>query len=160
MTSSAAGNNVLTKSDTGNNFLTNFQPMSKRLMVWDKEKHNFIPYDSNFCLARDEDNELYLCDIDWQAKDLVETDINRFILIYSTNLFDKDGKEIFEGSIVEDEFNETLGYVYYEPKACAWRIKFNNGEEDDGWTLENSTSNLRILGHILSNPELLEENNV
>lgn len=171
MTNSATGTNALTKSDSKSNFPINFQPMPKRFMVWDKEEHDFVPYDSNSCLARDEDNELYLCDIDWPAKDLVEAGSNRFILIQSTGLFDKNGKEIFEGSIV---INDYLSYpdhrkgkiiqpvpdvVIYDAKIA--RFVFNtNPDMDLASRGGNVGRNLTVIGHILSNPELLEEKNV
>ncbi len=129
--------------------MVDFNPMPKRFMVWDKEDDAWL-FNGKIFTIQDLVNEFGRVPLIFETCEVVQ----------STNLFDKDGKEIFEGSIVEDEFNETLGYVYYESKVCAWRIKFNDSEEDDGWTLENSTNVLKNIGHVLSNPELLEEKNV
>ncbi len=68
-----------------------FQPMPKRFMVWDKV-HNIMS--SPVELAGLPSLRPDLFDNTSQAKDNI-------IVVQSTNLFDKDGKEIFEGSIVE-----------------------------------------------------------
>lgn len=141
----------------------NFRPAPKRFIAWDKSKKEWV---TRFLMpsTSDEDSNDWTCPLTLGTdaegeKNWLNND--QLIIIQSTNLFDKDGKEIFEGSIVEDAYNGTLGYVYYDPKACAWRINFvNDAEEDDGWTLEHSESNVKVIGHIFSDPELLEKENV
>lgn len=90
-------------------------------------------------------------------------------IIQSTNLFDKDGKEIFEGTILEMEGESDNGLEFrsgypvyghvYNNEGC-WRLKVYedgrliNDEYSLKEALDDDTS--RVVGHILSNPELLE----
>lgn len=149
-----------TKSDTKIAPPITFQPMPKRLMVWDKEKRKFITHDDNFCFARDDNNELCLCDIDWYAMDLVEVDPSRYIVVQSTNLFDRDGKEIFEGSILEEDLTHLRAGRKYHFIVQYVNAKFTtkpiDGAEFRPAMLPNTTKALRNIGHILSNPELVE----
>lgn len=156
-------NNYLPDIDAGK---INFEPMSKRFMVWDIMKQEFITHDSNYCFARDDDNKLCLCEIGWWAKDLVKVDSSRYIIVQSTNLFDRDGKEIFEGSIIKvpddwDEYGMAAGEkyeVYFN--AGGFRLKphasYAVERGDRGYWLEDATD-FELLGHVLSNPELLQE---
>lgn len=141
-------------SDTDIDVLTNFQPMPKRFIVWDKQKLEFVSYDSNLCFVRDDDNNLCLCDIDWWAQDLVEVESSRYISIQSTNLFDKDGKEIFEGSIIEDSEGD-VGVIEFENSQ--WAVNWESGKFVSYRVDQNDTDGFKCIGHILSNPELLEE---
>lgn len=86
-------NNRLFDTNIGN---LDFQPMPKRFMVWDKRKGKFCANVNNYkgifglvelCvfLMRQADNGRPYSDFD---------------LVQSTNLFDRDGNEIFEGSII------------------------------------------------------------
>lgn len=74
-------------------------------------------------------------------------------IVQSTNLFDEDGEEIFEGSIVRD-FDESVGVVYYDIEDGEYRAKSADG---DSFELAELSRDLKVLGHILSSPELLEE---
>lgn len=137
----------------------NFQPMPKRFMVWDTET-------KSFCGSRH--NELAIYDMDELAdfmsihRTLGDTPMDRFMFCQSTNLFDKDGKEIFEGSIVkgkvfDDPKTRILGVVIYRQQAF-WII--NTEETHSEPLLKFYEKEIEVLGHILSNPELLEEKDV
>ena len=85
------------------------------------------------------------------------------IIMQSTGLFDKNGKEIFEGDIIANgpdvmcmKRHNTLGF-YVEKKGkvefiadCAVLEEF----EEDAKEIADS---LEIIGNIYENPELLEE---
>lgn len=149
---SVQDNNVLTKSDNESNFPINFRPMPKRFMVWDKKKGTFLQragvevfnIPSLVVLAKTLD--ITLDDYDEFAGKLEP----RYIIFQSTNFFDKDGEEIFEGSVVRD-FDDAIGVVYYDRE---YRAKSSNG---DSFELADSSRDLKVLGHILPNPELMEE---
>lgn len=127
--------------------IKNFQPMPKRFMVWGKKKREIVRsiglFDLYFraCLRYDTTGQVYFAD---------NAD---FIIFQSTNLFDKDGKEIFEGSIVENIFIYKFGLVYYDEDVAGWRILYQDGTWDDLYYVK---ADIVAAGHILSNPELLE----
>ena len=66
-----------------------FQPVPKRFMVWDKETKAFWYDFGGQNLIFESEIRLGL----WLAnrKEVHGLDLNRFIIIQSTNLFDKDG---------------------------------------------------------------------
>ena len=152
----AQDNNVLTKSKHSNiNVgMLNFQPMPKRFMVWDKKQENFIVPEN--CDTR---KWLYIEELAIFMHQLGiggfgDETRSRYIIVQSTNLFDKDGKEIWEGSIVDyNDDGEALGIVV---------------GIDGQWQLKDKNYNLmfliggphqKLVGHILSNPELSRRNN-
>lgn len=136
-----------------------FQPMLKRFMVWDKEERRFLTYLS----SKSVDFEYLLILIDHHHITLSELG-SRYILIQSTNLFDKDGKEIFEGSIIKvnDDF-DTYGmnageiyqvYFYAGGFRCKPKYGFHIHRGDRGCWIEDG-NDFELVGHIFENPELL-----
>ena len=78
------------------------------------------------------------------------------ILMQSTGLRDKNGKEIFEGDIVDSEDGILSGVVEFRPDLgmfVSTLIKYNNFER-----LCNVADSTYIIGNIYENPELLEAN--
>ncbi len=142
----------MTNSDTNIDVLANFQPMPKRFMVRDKLGGRWL-----YSFDDDDAHEYTIFDITELDEILDENGCSwdEVIIVQSTNLFDKDGKEIFEGSIVDYNDNgDMLGFVR---------------QHEGQWYLENKYGNLlflkgvphqKMIGHILSNPELMEEKNV
>ena len=87
-----------------------------------------------------------------------------FIWEQSTGLKDKNGKEIYEGDIVEEniDFNSkmtdgTFRYkVYWNEDELCWSLDPISQESihNDLWELNSSR---RVIGNIHENPELLKE---
>ena len=140
--------------DTENNFPINFRPMPKRFMVWDG--NIFLKLQDAYPKIAFQTEKMKK-EMVYEVNDLIAlseiADMSYFELVQSTNLFDKDGKEIFEGSIVRD-FDDAIGVVYYDLEDGEYRAKIADG---DSFELAESSYDLKVLGHILSNPELLEE---
>ena len=105
--------------------------------------------------------DIWIIDEDSVAGDwIVNNDLH---LMQSTGLFDRNGKEIFEGDIIANgpdvmcmKRHNTLGF-YVERKGkvdfiadCAVLEEF----EEDAKEIADS---LEIIGNIYENPELLEE---
>lgn len=79
---------------------------------------------------------------------------DKIILMQSTGLKDKNGKEIFEGDIVGSKDGLLNGVVLYRPDLAMWTvdlIRYNNFER-----LCNVASSREIIGNIYENPELLK----
>lgn len=143
--------------------MINFQSMTKRFMVWDKEERQFLTYLS----SKSVDFEYLLMLIDHHHITLSELG-SRYILIQSTNLFDKDGKEIFEGSILQGQipelFNEEgrdkIGVVTYSTECGNYKVDFITQQKHEISSVGFcSFSDIIIMGHILSNKELLKDAN-
>ena len=76
------------------------------------------------------------------------------ILMQSTGLKDKNGKEIFEGDILGTKDGLLDGVVEYRSDLGMWTnslIRYNNFER-----LCSVASDREIIGNIYENPELLE----
>lgn len=133
--------NVGNQGGADNNVLTNFQLMPKRFMVWDKEDKDWL-FGGKIFTIQDLVSEFGRVPLIFETCEVVQ----------STNLFDKDDEEIFEGSIVRD-FDGEIGVVYYDSQEGQYWAKFSNGDS----TAMDSPGIMKVLGHILSNPELMEE---
>ncbi len=123
----------------------NFQPIPKRFMVWDKKHKEFLPMLMEIWQIvihfRDRYHQLY-----------DDNGNSRYIFCQFTNLFDKDGEEIFEGSIIDyDDDSAMLGIVVNVDGQ--WQLKDKNGN----LMFLKGAPHQKVVGHILSNPELLEE---
>lgn len=80
--------------------------------------------------------------------------LENIILMQSTGLKDKNGKEIFEGDILGTKDGLLNGVVEYRADLGMFvnsLIRYNNFER-----LCNVADNREILGNIYENPELLE----
>lgn len=90
-------------------------------------------------------------------------DFDDVVLMQSTELRDKNGKEIFEGDVVTDghttgdiKNHPTLGFYMVDDNGVErW---FSNGAtiEDFEEDVETAARILEIIGNVYENPELLE----
>ena len=122
---------------------------------------NFRAYDSG-SLSRmyqpDEvmvgNGDIWIIDEDSVAGEwIVNNDIH---LMQSTGLFDRNGKEIFEGDILGTKDGLLNGVVEYRSDLGMWTnslIRYNNFER-----LCNIAGDREIIGNIYENPEILEDN--
>lgn len=83
-----------------------------------------------------------------------ETAIEEVELMQSTELFDKNGQEIFEGDIVR--FFDSLYTVFYDIKEGCYRLK----PHEDRWVVDymcnfSSEESFEVVGNIYENKEYL-----
>ena len=81
------------------------------------------------------------------------------ILMQSTGLFDKNGKEIFEGDIVVNQYGN-VGYIAYLQQEAGFVVvmkksDYRLGHRNTGESYE-VTTNHEIIGNIFENSGLLE----
>lgn len=88
-------------------------------------------------------------------------DFENIKLMQYTGLKDRNGKEIYEGDIVK--FNDKVGLIKYEIRACQYWILINGDKyyyrpltADSGYDSGLFNQNLEIIGNIFENPELLK----
>lgn len=128
--------------------LATFEPMPKRFFVWDKNNQEFIKSIGIFnlyigaCLRYDTTGQMYFANN------------SDFIVVQSTNLFGKDNKEIFEGSIIEDEDGDRGLVVYCRG---ALMVRWVNPTYCSYALSEVVATGYKVIGHIFLDPELLEE---
>lgn len=132
-----------------------FQPMSKRFMVWDDEATDWI------CVPGTERDVWDLLDLLVHKSGLMKRKFH-IKIVQSTNLFDKDGKEIFEGSIVRGhwDYHNGIGELEYDIMGVVknvlgcWSVISQNGVDEIIESLyEFLPEHITIIGHILSKEE-------
>lgn len=134
-----------------------FQPMPKRFKVWDTKENKFLDKQNWAILSTQPDCGVTLpyenthnpenidedC-IDWADADLLT---GRYLICQSTNLFDKDGEEIFEGSIVL--WGRDTGVV--ELHKGKWTFHVVASEFNVYHELYPNADMVEVIGHILTN---------
>lgn len=87
-------------------------------------------------------------------------DKDKYILMQFTGLYDKNGKEIYEGDVlcIDDEELEGYGDIFKCPNLNPEEFE-NFGEFRDSEFEENKNqySHIKIIGNIYQNPELVGE---
>ena len=81
--------------------------------------------------------------------------LENIILMQSTGLKDKNGKEIFEGDIVKmakDVYSDLTYYKIVRHRGGAYRLESNQ----HGCELWLRHTNCEVIGNIYENPKLLE----
>lgn len=141
--------------------------------VWLKKEKRFINelvefqfYENNLESFTEERTydipEIYKCaELDYS--DCVEMEeyyynIEDCIVVQSTNLTDKNGKEIFEGDILRD--GDDIIVVSWSNTWSKFVVSYIDGEEEyqnmDFENLEHPICNFKIIGNIYQNKELLK----
>lgn len=149
---------------------TPFESAPKRFKIWDLQTNIFCESMKN------EEGVFTLTELLEFAllHNAFGTNISdRFVFLQSTGFFDRNNKEIFEGSIVSLGFgmgiikdaqfksmetvpcNMPLSVIVYNPNAASfqyeWKGKLCRLKKI------TATNSFIVVGHILQNPELLEK---
>lgn len=122
--------------------------MIPRLRAWDKEFKEMVQVDA---LVFDEQ----IIKATYKNGNVVKEDLKNYVLMQSTGLKDKNGKEIFEGDVVKMAKNVYSEPTYYEVvrhRGGAYRLE----SKQYGCELWLRHTDCEIAGNIYENPELLE----
>ena len=126
--------------------------MIPKFRAWDKKLKKM--FEVSYI---DFDTKLIGLNIDLE---IIIFDFEDIILMQSTGLKDKNGKEIFEGDILGFETNEGIlnVNVFWDSKYALFMFesKIHNEEELLAELVGNNTYPFEIVGNIYENPELLE----
>lgn len=122
--------------------------MIPRFRAWDKEYKEMVQVDA---LVFDEQ----IIKATYKNGNVVKEDLKNYVLMQSTGLRDKNGKEIFEGDVVKMAKNVYSEPTYYEVvrhRGGAYRLE----SKQYGCELWLRHTDCEIAGNIWENPELLE----
>jgi len=127
-----------------------------KFRAWDKEQKRWIKLEHKSGLLFSW-GQIYLSD-SYDGEDnptFKKQDKDSFELMQYTGLKDKNGKEIYEGDILEAE----------RENACQWEVvwfngwyldRYVNGVKDEGDDKYGFRTDLKVIGNIYENPELLK----
>lgn len=131
-----------------------FQPIPKRFIAWDKHWKKWVP---KFLMPSTDDEESgnWTCPLTLgrrgQAKWLNN---DQLIICQSTGLFNRDGEEFFEGSIIESTGGWRGVVVQYKGQ---WVVSYITPTPQSWRLLYDTLNSIKIIGHVLSDPNLLKK---
>lgn len=128
--------------------------MIPRYRAWDKEFKEMVQVDA---LIFDEQ----IIKATYKNGNIVKEDLKNYVLMQSTGLKDKNGKEIFEGDIVKvtDDDERTnfsdggIGTICGLDEIFMWYI---DGQVHNGLFDISQEYYVEVIGNIYTNPELAE----
>lgn len=121
--------------------------MIPRYRAWDKEFKEMVQVDA---LVFEEQ----LIKATYKNGNVVKEDLKNYVLMQSTGLKDKNGKEIFEGDIIDSTDGFLTGVIEFRVSLgmfVSYLVEYNNFER-----LCNIASSRKIIGNIWEHPELAE----
>ena len=121
-----------------------------RFRAWDVEFKEMVQVDAL-------DFEEQLIKATYKNGNVVKEDLKNYVLMQSTGLKDKNGKEIFEGDIIGTKDGLLNGVVEFNIDLGMWTnslVRYNNFER-----LCNVASSRKIIGNIWEDGELLDVEN-
>ena len=121
--------------------------MIPRFRAWDKEFKEMVQVDA---LIFDEQ----IIKATYKNGNIVKEDLKNYVLMQSTGLKDKNGKEIFEGDIIDSTDGFLTGVIEFRVSLgmfVSYLVEYNNFER-----LCNIASSRKIIGNIWEHPELAE----
>lgn len=122
--------------------------MIPRYRAWDKEFKEMVQVDA---LVFEEQ----IVKATYKNGNVVKEDLKNYVLMQSTGLTDKNGKEIFEGDVVKmakNVYSEPTCYEVVRHRGGAYRLD----SKQYGCELWLRHTDCEIAGNIYKNPELLE----
>jgi uncharacterized phage protein (TIGR01671 family) len=128
-----------------------------KFRAWD-EQNKIMHNDFQFIKSGDEGNDWIVFTSDKQTlQDSIHPFENPYFgqqlkIMEYTGLKDKNGKEIYEGDILETS-DDSICYVVFEDTGFAVK---SHGSEAIDWEFSNFYSECEIIGNIHQNPELLK----
>ena len=121
--------------------------MIPRYRAWDKEFKEMVQVDA---LVFEEQ----IIKATYKNGNVVKKELKNYVLMQSTGLTDKNGKEIFEGDILGTKDGLLDGIVKYNSDLGMWAnslLRYNNFER-----LCNVANSREIIGNIWEDGELLD----
>lgn len=126
--------------------------MRPKYRVWDKELQTMLDVSLiNF-------KKGVLVGEHWEFGETNFMSFDEIVLMQSTGLFDKNGKEIFEGDIVDYKGRKAIIKWHGSYASFIYRFIDKPKERKAEWSpLYLAYLHVEIIGNIYENPELLEE---
>lgn len=124
-----------------------------RFRAWDKEFKEMVQVDA---LVFEEQ----LIKATYKNGNVVKEDLKNYVLMQSTGLTDKNGKEIFEGDIlsIETDKENVKVEVSWDSKHAlfVFESKKYNAKQALGELFEDNPYPFKIIGNVWEDPELVE----
>lgn len=129
--------------------------MIPKYRVWDKELQTMLD------VSLIDFKKGVLVGEHWEFGETNFMSFDEIVLMQSTGLRDKNGKEIFEGDILacktDDEVINLNIFWDEEHALFMFESKKYNEQEPLAELVENNTYPFEIIGNVYENPELLED---
>lgn len=122
--------------------------MIPKYRVWDKELQTMLD------ISLIDFKKGVLVGVHWEFGETNFMNFDEIVLMQSTGLFDRNGKEIFEGDVLTSQNYPVKGVVEFRTDLGLW-VHYLKGYSYFEY-LGNVAGSKEIIGNIYENPELLE----
>lgn len=127
--------------------------MIPKFRAWDKNNAYMEYTDKNLTVVFAQDG---IQVVDHTTFSSSCTNMEDYVLMHPTGLFDKNGTEIFEGDIVKDT-DGYVGYIAFLKQEMGYVIVYKNYDKRLGHRYRLDDGHLEILGNIYQDKHLLGE---
>lgn len=130
-----------------------------KFRVWDKSLNKYVYTNNGY----------YICESEMGGYKLV-FNLNDncwkgdYIIQQFTGLLDKNGKEIYEGDLLEineedkPNYFEDYCHVWYAEFSGSWTVSFNHFHSETCCDCSMVNRKYSVIGNIFENPDLLSKN--
>lgn len=121
-----------------------------KFRAWDNEnKYMVTSKQGVFTALRNSMNIVRQDDGYYNDGDLLKPNKEKYTLMQFTGMFDKNGKEIYEGDIVKDLEEKIIGKIEYIENMSGYFLVYGKSE------CISSICEVEVIGNEYDNPELL-----
>lgn len=128
-----------------------------KFRIWDKVCDRFFNNDYNYPVIITNDGKIGILVDDLNFEEFKKDDLENIIISEYTGLYDKKGKEIYEGDIVKLRANHGIGVIKYSDEWGAFVVEYIKPRPLVVLGMNYYKEDIEVLGNIYKNPELLGE---
>lgn len=123
-----------------------------KFRAWDTEEKRWWPKGHDEWINIAHDGTIIYGDSDGDPEDAE----GRFEIIQFTGLLDKNGREIYEGDLLQDIDSKEVGEVIWDEQDLCYTVKFSDNSKWGFVSLKGKDNHCEVIGRRFEDPDLLK----